>query len=165
MPEIYTICCTHLGHNNILNFKRADGSPVRSFISVEEMDETIIENWNKTVKENDTVYHLGDVYFGQGWKHLPRLKGRKHLIIGNHDNISEKYSMFRTHFKTINMWRVLKDLKCVLTHVPIHECSMYCVEKNIHGHIHEKPAPSEQHINVCAEWTNYTPVSIEEVMK
>jgi calcineurin-like phosphoesterase family protein len=155
-----------LGHANILNFKGVDGvTPIRPFSSLEEMNETIIENWNKTVNDNDTVYHLGDVYFGQGWKHVSRLKGKKHLVVGNHDNLTDNWEFFAKNFKTINVWRVLKSLDCVLTHVPIHECSIYNVSKNIHGHIHEKPAPTDKHINVCAEWTNYTPVAIEEIMK
>ena len=44
----------HLGHANIIRL--CD----RPFSNVEEMDETIINNWNEHVHKDDTVYVLGD---------------------------------------------------------------------------------------------------------
>jgi calcineurin-like phosphoesterase family protein len=55
--------------------------------AVLEMNEAIIRNWNAVVSDDDDVYILGD--FGMSSRSveviLPRLKGRKHLILGNHD--------------------------------------------------------------------------------
>ena len=45
----------HLGHKNI---SRLCGRP---FESVEEMDEILIDNWNKKIHRCDTVYILGDI--------------------------------------------------------------------------------------------------------
>jgi calcineurin-like phosphoesterase family protein len=62
---------------------------VRGFQTIEEHDEAIIENWNKTVKKDDTVFVLGDVSLKKpaAYKHLTsRLNGSKHLIFGNHDS-------------------------------------------------------------------------------
>lgn len=56
----------------------------------EDTDDTIIKNWNRIVKKDDTVYHLGD--FGNFFSSedvdafLKKLNGKKHLIIGNNDN-------------------------------------------------------------------------------
>ena len=36
----------------------------RPFKDTNEMNEYIIQKWNSVVKENDIVYHLGDVGFG-----------------------------------------------------------------------------------------------------
>ncbi|MBR6593590.1 MAG: metallophosphoesterase [Clostridia bacterium] len=60
----------------------------RRFATVEEMDKTLIDGWNATVGENDTVYVLGDLFHDEkvsARKYLNRLSGRIVLIKGNHD--------------------------------------------------------------------------------
>lgn len=162
MRNIFVISDTHFGHKNILNFLNEDGSKVRDFSSVEEMDELIVENWNKTVRDEDIVYHLGDVYFGAGHQHIKRLCGRKRLILGNHDE--GKDIMFRDHFQMILVWRMFPEFNCLLSHVPVHESALYKVKKNIHGHTHCKDVGDERYINVSVEKINYTPVALEDLV-
>ncbi len=60
----------------------------RGFASAEEMNEYMIQQWNSAVNKNDTVYILGDFSLANGSLTsgiLENLKGKKHLIIGNHD--------------------------------------------------------------------------------
>ena len=63
----------------------------RPFASVGEMNEALIENWNRVVHPKDLVIHLGDFSFKPTEKQAEivrifnRLNGRKRLIIGNHD--------------------------------------------------------------------------------
>ncbi len=76
----------HFFHNNVI---RNSGRP---FKSMEEMHETLIENWNKRVGKKEVVYVLGDFSFGGMEKTkeiLSRLKGYKILIKGNHDRDAE----------------------------------------------------------------------------
>lgn len=161
--NIFIVSDTHWGHQNILKFTDSKtGDRIRLFESLDEMDELMIENWNKTVRDEDIVYHLGDVYFGEGHKVLKRLKGRKRLIVGNHDNLKSPY--LQNNFQKILMWRMFPEFNCVLTHVPIHESSMYKVQYNLHGHIHQQASPSERHVNCCVEVQNYTPRAIEELI-
>ena len=47
----------HLGHENCIRLCN------RPFSSIEEMDETLIENWNRKVTGKDTVYILGDLIY------------------------------------------------------------------------------------------------------
>jgi calcineurin-like phosphoesterase family protein len=54
----FVIADTHWGHAKSLSFIQPDGSPLRPFDSVEEMDETMVERWNATVGKKDTIYHL-----------------------------------------------------------------------------------------------------------
>jgi len=159
--NIFIVSDTHFGHANFLKFLTEDGQQIRKFSSVEEMDELMVENWNKQVRDEDIVYHLGDVYFGNGHQHLPRLRGRKRLIAGNHDNLKSEY--LQKHFQKIMLWRMFPEYNCVLTHVPLHQSNLYKVDYNVHGHIHQQKSPSEQYINACVEWHNYTPKPIEEI--
>ena len=65
----------------------------RPFKTLDEMHETMIKRWNKKVTNNDHVYILGDIG-SRGFRNmhpelLAMLKGNKHLIIGNHDDLSD----------------------------------------------------------------------------
>lgn len=91
---------THFGHTNIIKY--CD----RPFSNVQEMDEFLITEWNKVVRPNDTIYHLGDFCFSKNPDSiLCRLNGKKHLIIGNHDNQKTIDSVFWEsvgHYKEIS---------------------------------------------------------------
>ncbi len=54
----------------------------RPFDSIEEMDETLISNWNSRVKGNDTVYILGDLFYRSENAEdiLSRLKAKRSLL-------------------------------------------------------------------------------------
>ena len=81
----------HFNHTNILSFINYSGEKVRpEFSTVEQMNEVMIENHNARVKPNDKVYFLGDVGFNTASLDtiLPRLNGKKRLILGNHERLS-----------------------------------------------------------------------------
>jgi calcineurin-like phosphoesterase family protein len=187
--NIWFISDTHFSHSNILTFSDAHGNKVRpQFDSVEQMNEIIIDNWNKTVKPGDKVYHLGDVAFGpkQDWPKLfTRLAGRKRLILGNHDHTN--IDLYKPWFEKFMSWRQFKDMPIpfICCHYPLHKDSLYgrggaihCV----HGHIHERQVmansdhyewgnigkggmPDWHYINVCVEKINYTPIHMDELQK
>lgn len=73
----------HFGHARVIDL--CD----RPFTSTEEMDEALIANWNSAVTSaDDLVWVLGDYALGNrrhALGYLPRLRGRKILVIGNHD--------------------------------------------------------------------------------
>ena len=160
---IFVVSDQHFGHKNILTFKDEYGDPVRRFDSVEEMDEYIVAKHNAVVSVSDHVYFLGDVFFGGGHVHIGRLNGRKRLIPGNHDELTDE--RLTRHFQKIAIWRIFKEYNCVLTHIPIHESGLYKVDFNVHGHIHQQESPTPHHINACVEKHDYSPIPIEQLMK
>jgi len=162
--DIWFTADTHFGHANILKFKREDGSPVRTFSDVEEMDEIMIERWNAVVKPGDTVWHLGDVFFRDGARHLSRLHGVKSLILGNHDTPDSIH--LRQHFGSPLIWKRFSDWGFIATHFPLHDSDFNLQQGliNVHGHIHEKPAPTDRHRNIGVERTDYRPVHLDEII-
>ena len=162
MSNVYVISDTHFGHAATFEvFKKEDGSPLRPFKSLEDMHNTFIENWNRTVTSGDLVLHLGDVAFsGQAYDTImPQLNGTKYLIRGNHDRFSE--GRYRRHFKRV-LGCYIRDNYC-FTHVPIHPSSLARWKGNIHGHLHAKLVGDPRYYNVSVEQINYTPLNFETI--
>ena len=171
MSDTWVISDTHFNHANILTFTdRTTGEYVRKFDNVKQMNECMIDNWNSVVKQGDKVYHLGDVFFGpkDDFKSIwPKLNGSKSLIVGNHDDI--KFLSAGGFFKSVYMWRIFREHKLLMSHVPIHESELEWIAGggvlNVHGHIHQNPTPSGPYRNVSVEVIDYTPINIEELSK
>lgn len=158
--KTFLVSDTHFGHKNIITFTGEDGKIFRPFSSVEEMDEVMIENWNKTVSPTDKVYHLGDVVINR--KHLvtlAKLNGRKVLVKGNHDIF--KLDDYTQYFYDIRGYHVLDRL--ILSHIPLHEDSLSRFRGNVHGHLHQRKLEDKRYLNVSMEQINFTPIDFEEV--
>lgn len=174
---VFFISDTHFGHRNVIHFTKEDGVTLlrtfldsngnwRGFLSIEEMDEHIVDNWNKTVSPQDKVYHLGDFSLGKNPSIAGRLNGHKRLVRGNHDN--NKIKEYAKYFEEIYGIRHLQG--CALSHVPIHPQSLKRWGLNIHGHLHgavilKDGKPDPDYFNVSVERINYTPISVDEIMK
>jgi calcineurin-like phosphoesterase family protein len=160
----WIISDTHFGDSSFIGADLAAGKTARRFETVSQMNECLADNWNDLIASDDTVFHLGDVYGGDGWKMLGRLNGQKHLILGNHDNPQDP--KLTQEFQSMAIWKVLDAAKIVLTHLPISLCARSGLGErffmNIHGHLHCNPAPTERHICVSVEQTDYKPVNLEE---
>lgn len=163
MANIFLISDTHFGHSNILQFKRSDGSPVRSFASVQEMDEYMVEKWNSVVRPQDKVYHLGDVTMHKNSLDIiGRCNGHKRLVRGNHDDhkIKKYLEFFEEVYSTHRLDRFL------LSHIPLHPDGIGKAAANIHGHVHNSvPALyyGPRYFNVSVEVIDYTPVALEDL--
>lgn len=177
MPDKWFMSDPHMCHENILRFKDSSGNLIRGskFSSVEEMNETIIENWNKLVKPQDKAYILGDVFVGVkeasvAVELISRLNGHLALYLGNHDHIDQPaYRKFRY----IELWSGGKFHKgnFVCSHIPLRPDQMRNGEYNVHGHIHQnlvldKERKVDKHyVNVCVEHTDYSPVHYDEILQ
>lgn len=166
MSRIFLTSDTHFFHNNVIGF--CD----RPYNSTEEMNEALINNWNKVVNEEDHLWFLGDFSFGKiepTEAILSRLKGIKHLITGNHDRKGrcEKLKWDR-YFVSQHDYYLLKTEhgnKAVLCHFPFAswERGYY----NFHGHLHTTKGQMfskwHQH-DVGVDNNDYTPVLFEKAM-
>ena len=114
--DIWLVSDTHFNHSKILEFTQG-GRSIRPFSNVDEMNQTMLDNWANTVKPQDTVIHLGDVLFGENkveWleANFAKLPGKKRLVLGNHDNVKH----VAPFFKDIQLWIELPGVIC--THTP-----------------------------------------------
>jgi len=167
MACIFLISDPHFGQASMLNFKKADGTPLRPFATVEEMDETMASNWNSVVRPQDKIYCLGDVVMKkQQLDILKRLNGHKRLVRGNHDIFETKEYM--KYFEDIYGVRVLDDM--ILSHIPLHPNSITKrYNTNVHGHLHsgfvadKDGLPDGRYFSVCVEKINFTPISLEDL--
>ena len=75
----------------------------RPYESVEHMNEDMIEKWNSKLTNNDDIIIAGDMFFRSQNPEaiLRRLKGKKHLIIGNHDTWIKKVDVDK-YFKEVS---------------------------------------------------------------
>lgn len=124
---------THFGHRAVIKYSK------RPFAHIDEMNEALIDNWNAVVNHGDIVYHLGDVSFhGPSYTQvlLGRLKGRIHLIRGNHDHLNKATEAC---FETVDDVREIYvgQQKIVLCHYAmlVWNKSHYGVWM-LHGHSH-----------------------------
>lgn len=157
--KVFIISDTHFAHAAIINYCN------RPFASVEEMDETMIKNWNETVSNKDVVIHLGD--FGLGKKEyiasiVKRLNGKKILILGNHDNWSEQ-TYRDMGFHTVSRFPILYNDWYLCSHAPL-QMFQNVPYKNCFGHVHNDPVyqntPNAE--CYCVERTGYRPVLLFE---
>lgn len=133
--SVYFTSDTHFGHKNIIKYCN------RLFTSIAEMQEEIITIWNNTVKETDTVFHLGDFSFLDREKTswiLSRLNGNIVLVRGNHDSnkhielFGNVYDMVDLHIEDGGMQQV-----AVLCHYPLAVWnSSHYGTWHLHGHSH-----------------------------
>lgn len=157
MNRVFVTADTHFGHKKILEFE----SVHRPFKTIEEHDEELIRRWNEVVGPKDTVWHLGDVLFGQeAFKTLGRLNGNKKLIMGNHDGYST--CQYLKYF--IKVLAAVRYDKCLLTHIPIHPDQFHRFLGNIHGHLHSSSIKDRRYACVSVEHTNLAPIPLREVI-
>lgn len=161
----------HLGHRNILRLCN------RPFSSIEEMDEVLMDNWNQKVHRDDTVYIMGDLMFRNEkpaeW-YLDRLKGKKHLFVGNHDGRWMKTVDLNKYFESVSMMGTFSDGQHKITGCHYPMMTWPSVGKNgymVFGHIHANTdaaywpliSASTQMLNAGVDINGFAPVSFEEM--
>lgn len=168
---IYFISDTHFGHENVIRF--CD----RPFGNAHEMNEALINNWNSKVKGHDTVYILGDMFFRceNVEEVLLQLKGKKHLIVGNHDSSWMNKMDLNKYFLSVNnMLETTDGIRAItLCHYPMLTWKHQMRSFMIHGHIHNNTnadyfpliVARDNVLNAGVEVNGYAPVTFEELVE
>lgn len=116
----------HFGHENVMKFDK------RPFETLAQMHEEMIRRWNSRVDDDDIVYVLGDITWNNetGIEVFSQLKGRKFLILGNHDKPNKALNSL---FEWTKEYADVVDGKChvVLSHYP-----MICWKRSDYGSVH-----------------------------
>jgi calcineurin-like phosphoesterase family protein len=169
--KVYLVSDTHFNHAKIETYCKRP----------ENFTELIIHNWQRIVKPEDLVIHIGDVFIGkaEGWKQIyPLLPGKKILVRGNHDKHPCLWYME-------NGFDIALDAMIFrhtwITHRPAQSLPKHTY-LNIHGHLHNiwhgfhKDEPDTRVINnqgrlhnrwqrlFAVEYTNYGPVEFEDFL-
>lgn len=131
----------HIGHNKDFIYE------TRGFKSIEEHDKAIIKNWNNIVNDDDDVYVLGDLMLGDkehGINCLKQLKGKIHIVIGNHDTIN-KINLYKELDNVVEIENVIilkyNKYRFYLSHYPTittnREKNLHLALFNLYGHTHQ----------------------------
>ena len=186
----YYISDLHLFHKNAIEFDN------RPFQTLEEMHEAILNNWNERVTNGDMVYILGDLsYRGRNEDLIAlvaRLKGRKVLVKGNHDDVSdyryeqlfhevcdykeihdsvgkEKFGMVLSHYPIFS-WKNMGRGKILLyghTHVSaedqFYQQCLKQMKENDCRHVYDKDLRAFN-VGCMLSYMDYTPRTLEEIM-
>ena len=140
----------HLFHSNVLKFDN------RPFSNIEEMENTIITDWNNTINKNDCTYILGDLIWSKNdsdWIRITKsLNGSKVLIKGNHD-LKQYSASVKSCFTDIKDYKEISDngRKVIMCHYPIM-CYKSSYNDNVwmlHGHVHGQT----EETNFVEKWT------------
>jgi len=149
------------------------GHSSRPFIDLEEMHAKLIENNNKTVKQNDTVYHFGDFTFSKNLDQIReslihKLNGRHVFTLGSHDywhaHVCKELKQ-RTVFKDIQQikWKGEHIVGCHYA-LAIWPRSHYG-SWHVYGHSHGSFQNTGKSWDVGVDNNNYTPVSFEQLIE
>ena len=159
----------HFGHANIIGLCK------RPFKDIAEMNETLVANWNAAVGARDTVYVVGDLFYrseSDPEDILRRLKGKKYLILGNHDKDWTKLVDLSKYFEDV---RDILTVNCgrgnaTLCHFPM---LFFEGKYHIYGHVHAREdfphkatlRSMANAFNAGADVNGFRPVTFDELIR
>lgn len=162
---------THFSQQRTLDLSR------RPFKTIEDMDLTMISNWNKTVTMNDVVYHAGDFGDAKTMRDIISCLNFKelNLVLGNYDRRDDALAELNDLVNTLpdrNVYLCQKGITLMhnnrMYHV-VHEPDLgthtpaYPDSVVLFGHIHGRAFAKKNGFDIGTDYHNYTPVPIEKI--
>jgi calcineurin-like phosphoesterase family protein len=160
---------THFNHTNIIKYCN------RPFSSISDMNATIIDNINKNVVRNDTLWILGDFAFGREEDIRNIIRQIRcsdiRLIIGSHDRVIDRSSSLRGWFnQVIDFGTTIRvELAGETKEITLCHYAMQTWPKShyrtwhLFGHSHGKLQTTNLSFDVGVDNCNYRPISLVEV--
>lgn len=143
----------HHFHDNIIKYCN------RPFKDVFEMIDTIINNHNSMVTENDVTVHLGDFIFGSrkdAQEIIYKLNGSHMFLMGSHDKWNKNLPF---------LWekRFNSDY-IVACHYPMRSWPRsFYGSWQLFGHSHGRVKPVGKQHDVGVDNNNFMPVSFDQI--
>ncbi len=158
----------HFFHREIIGYCK------RPYPSEKAMRNDMIIRHNETVKKDDTVFFIGDLAMvgTSQWEKikglLSKMNGRKHLILGNHDEM-RPFRYVDCGFITVHtaLWETVDGIKVIMAHDPSVYCAIDPKTVLLCGHIHTlfKSIPNKLVVNVGVDQQNFKPTNMDLIRK
>ncbi|WP_375463012.1 metallophosphoesterase [uncultured Methylobacterium sp.] len=159
--QVWLIADTHFGHAGSIEHTK------RPFRDVAEMDAMLIEAWNAFVRPADTVIFVGDFE----WGHKPErvaeilgtLKGKKHLVVGNHDRPRTTTLPWESVQERLTVHTAGRRIVC--DHYPLRAWpGCFHGALHVYGHVHGALPGTSQSCDVGVDCWSYAPAWVEDVI-
>lgn len=144
--------------------------------SVAAMNKAMIDNWNKIIRSQDYVFHVGDFANSKSSKDVKALKNQLNgniiLVNGNHDKYRGREEYYKDLFVTH------PELFLQLTHPDGRVTPIYLNHEeqkdwwgkdngamHLYGHTHGfmPDDPKNQSLDVSVDAHNFTPINLQRV--
>lgn len=160
MSNLFVVADTHFCHENVIKYNN------RPFKDVYEMNDQLIERWNKVVTKRDRVKILGDFAWDRHGFFLNVLNGKKELVIGSHDKMAKVHLDCFSKVSMIDIFNFGgKTFVCSHCCMRVWELSHYgSVHLFGHSHGRLKTYNLSFDVGVDAWGSDYAPIPMEEVM-
>ncbi len=158
----------HLSHKNILNYCN------RQFKNIEDMNRTILQNLEESIRTNDVLYFLGDLTFKEKMAHeffekFSDIEVEIHFIIGNHDSksvikIVQEYCASVGHLKNIQ----IEGQHITLSHYPMlvwHKSHFNSWQLFGHSHGRLSFTGLGKQYDVGVDNNSFYPVSFDQLLE
>lgn len=161
MPKVHFTADCHFGHAAIIRMAN------RPFASVDEHDQCLVDNWNAVVAPGDQVYVVGDFAHKadneRARQIFHRLRGAKHLIVGNHDAAFVREQLpWSTVSDRIKL--TVDGQKIVLDHYPMRSWEgVRSGAIQLYGHVHNRLDVWPNSLDVGVDAWDFRPVTLDDI--
>lgn len=185
--QLFFTSDTHYAHSNICSATtKWEGASnlTREFKSLDHMNDTLVNNINCMVGEDDILIHLGDFSFG-GFEKIQEFRDRIvckniHLVLGNHDHhIERNKEGVQKLFSSVQNYlrlEVQRQINKATTEKFIFVCMHYPIASwhdmnqgviHLHGHVHLPPhlrIADGKAMDVGVDGNGLEPLSLNEIL-